>query len=189
MMNEWIISSSVLIAAVLLGRFLLRGKIGLRLQYALWGIVLLRLLLPFQIFTSPFGTGAVSEQVDLAAPVRQVYHSANEDRYEEVYDTAYREVKHSIAIAHPDPIVIEQAARGLAQSRMELDLAHRRLHCPSGRPAPAASVGDGGKRLSASRLCDGGGPHALRLRPVSACHLSDSSDGRGGAGPGPCSRA
>ena len=123
MMNEWIISSSVLIAAVLLGRFLLRGKISLRLQYALWGIVLLRLLLPFQIFTSPFGTGAVSEQVDLAAPVRQVYHSANEDRYEEAYDTAYREVKHSIAIAHPDPIVIEQAARELAQSRMELDLA------------------------------------------------------------------
>ena len=127
MMNEWIISSSVLIAAVLLGRFLLRGKIGLRLQYALWGIVLLRLLLPFQIFTSPFGTGAVSEQVDLAAPVRQVYHSANEDRYEEVYDTAYREVKHSIAIAHPDPIVIEQAARELAQSRMELDLARSML--------------------------------------------------------------
>ena len=123
MMNEWIISSSVLIAAVLLGRYLLRGKISLRLQYALWGIVLLRLLLPFQIFTSPFGTGAVSEQVDLAAPVRQVYFSANEDRYEEVYDTAYREVKHSIAIAYPDPVVIEQAARELAQSKMELDLA------------------------------------------------------------------
>ena len=113
MMNEWIISSSVLIAAVLLGRFLLRGKISLRLQYALWGIVLLRLLLPFQIFTSPFGTGAMSEQVDLAAPVRQVYHSAYEDRYEQAYDTAYREVKHSIAIAYPDPIVIEQAAREL----------------------------------------------------------------------------
>lgn len=123
MMNEWIISSSVLIAAVLLGRYLLRGKISLRLQYALWGIVLLRLLLPFQIFTSPFGTGAVSEQVDLAAPVRQVYHSAYEDRYEEAYDTAYREVKHSIAIAYPDPVVIEQAAQELAQSKMELDLA------------------------------------------------------------------
>ena len=108
MMNEWIISSSVLIAAVLLGRFLLRGKISLRLQYALWGIVLLRLLLPFQIFTSPFGTGAVSEQVDLAAPVRQVYHSAYEDRYEQAYDTAYREVKHSFAIGYPDPVVIDQ---------------------------------------------------------------------------------
>ena len=127
MMNEWIISSSVLIAAVLLGRFLLRGKISLRLQYALWAIVLLRLLVPFQIFVSPFGTGAVSEQVDLAAPVRQVYHSAYEDRYEEVYDTAYREVKHSIAIAYPDPVVIEQAAQELAQSRMELDLARSML--------------------------------------------------------------
>ena len=49
MMNEWIISSSVLIAAVLLGRRLLKGKISLRLQYALWAMVLLRLLIPFRL--------------------------------------------------------------------------------------------------------------------------------------------
>ena len=70
MMNEWIISSSVLIAAVLLGRLLLRGRISLRLQYALWGIVLLRLLVPVQFFTSDFGTGSMAREVDIAAPMR-----------------------------------------------------------------------------------------------------------------------
>ena len=83
MMNEWILSSSVLIAAVLLGRFLLRGRISLRLQYALWAVVLVRLLLPVQLFTSDFGTGSVAQTVDIAEPVRQVYFSANENRYEQ----------------------------------------------------------------------------------------------------------
>ena len=46
MMNEWILSSSLLIAAVLALRFALRGRISLRLQYGLWAVVLVRLLLP-----------------------------------------------------------------------------------------------------------------------------------------------
>ena len=45
-MLEWIVSSAALCALVIALRYLLRGKIGLRLQYALWGLVLLRLLLP-----------------------------------------------------------------------------------------------------------------------------------------------
>ncbi|NLT58686.1 MAG: M56 family metallopeptidase [Clostridiales bacterium] len=43
---EWAVTSSVLILAVLALRFALKGKISLRLQYALWALVLLRLLLP-----------------------------------------------------------------------------------------------------------------------------------------------
>ncbi len=54
-MIEWIVSSSALIAVVILLRLLLKGKIGLRLQYALWGLVLLRLLVPVS-----FGSTAVS---------------------------------------------------------------------------------------------------------------------------------
>ena len=123
MMNNWIISSSVLIAAILAVRFALRGKISLRLQYALWTVVLLRLLIPFQIFTRPISTGAVSEQVALSAPVREVYFSAYEDRYEQAYDDAYREVSHGISILAPDPVVIEQAAKELAKYKMALDLA------------------------------------------------------------------
>lgn len=51
-MTEWIITSSVLIVIIAVLRFVLRGKISLKLQYALWGLVLVRLLLPFSIFES-----------------------------------------------------------------------------------------------------------------------------------------
>ena len=54
-MLEWIISSSVLIAVIILLRFLLKGKLSLRLQYALWALVLVRLLVPFS-----FGSSSIS---------------------------------------------------------------------------------------------------------------------------------
>ncbi len=52
-MTQWIITSSVLIVIIAVLRFVLRGKISLKLQYALWGLVLIRLLLPFSVFESP----------------------------------------------------------------------------------------------------------------------------------------
>ena len=54
-MTEWIISSSVLIAVIAALRFILSGKISLRLQYALWALVLIRLLVPVS-----FGVSSVS---------------------------------------------------------------------------------------------------------------------------------
>lgn len=51
---EWIISSCVLILVVTLLRFLLKGKISLRLQYALWALVLVRLLVPVSLGQSGF---------------------------------------------------------------------------------------------------------------------------------------
>ena len=48
-MIEWIVSSCVLILIVTILRCLLKGKMPLRLQYALWGLVLLRLLVPFSL--------------------------------------------------------------------------------------------------------------------------------------------
>lgn len=56
-MLEWIASSCALILAVLLLRRLLRGRIGPGLQYALWLLVLVRLLLPVS-----FGAALVSVQ-------------------------------------------------------------------------------------------------------------------------------
>lgn len=56
-MLEWIISSTVLTAVVIVLRLLLKGKMSLRLQYALWAVVLLRLLVPVS-----FGSTAVSVQ-------------------------------------------------------------------------------------------------------------------------------
>lgn len=54
-MLEWIISSSVLIVVVIALRFVLKGKLSLRLQYALWALVLVRLLIPFS-----FGSSSIS---------------------------------------------------------------------------------------------------------------------------------
>ncbi|OUN13260.1 hypothetical protein B5G38_14535, partial [Gemmiger sp. An87] len=48
-MLELLITSSLLILAVLAARALLAGRISRRMQYALWGLVLLRLLLPFSL--------------------------------------------------------------------------------------------------------------------------------------------
>ena len=128
MMNEWILSSSLLIAAVLAVRFLLRGKISLRLQYALWAVVLVRLLLPVQLFTSSFGAGSIAKEVDIAEPVRQVYASANEKRYEQEYDEAYRQVVADYEAMQQrfdqsyDPIVAEKTAQDMVRADLELDL-------------------------------------------------------------------
>ena len=130
MMNEWIISSSILIAAVLLGRLLLRGRISLRLQYALWAVVLLRLLLPFQIFTSDFGAGSIAREVDISQPMRQVYESVNEDRYQAAYNEAYRQLTAEYtAQARPiTPDTIEKEAYTMAQVSMKLDLNRLLFH-------------------------------------------------------------
>ena len=48
-MIELLITSSLLILAVLAARALLAGRISRRMQYALWGLVLLRLLLPVSL--------------------------------------------------------------------------------------------------------------------------------------------
>lgn len=53
-MITWIITSSILITIVIVLRFFFGGKISRRLQYALWGLVLLKLLIPFSPVESPF---------------------------------------------------------------------------------------------------------------------------------------
>lgn len=51
-MTEWIVTSSVLILMVMGLRRLFRGRISLRLQYALWALVLVRLLIPGTVVPS-----------------------------------------------------------------------------------------------------------------------------------------
>ncbi len=69
-MIEWIVSSSVLVAVVILLRALLKGKISLRLQYALWGLVLLRLLAPVS-----FGSASFSVQNALPKEAKSIPQS------------------------------------------------------------------------------------------------------------------
>lgn len=61
-MIQILISSSVLILVLIALRKLLRGKISLCLQYALWLIVAVRLLVPVQFGTAPFSLSSISEK-------------------------------------------------------------------------------------------------------------------------------
>ena len=61
-MLEWVVSGSVLIAVVIALRFALKGKVSLRLQYAMWALVLVRLLIPVGIGAAPFGVAALMQK-------------------------------------------------------------------------------------------------------------------------------
>lgn len=58
-MKEILLTSSILILALVLLRAVFRRAIPQRVQYALWGLVLLRLLIPFSI---PFGAQSLAAQ-------------------------------------------------------------------------------------------------------------------------------
>ena len=124
MIESWVIPSSLMIAALLAMRFVLRGKISLRLQYALWAVVLVRLLVPFVLFHSPFSTDAVVEKMDIPGTLQQVYFSANEEEYERQYAASYHEtVRWHESKGKPlDPVVAQQQAAKVARQSLELDL-------------------------------------------------------------------
>lgn len=61
---QWFVTSSVLILAVLILRRLLGGRISPRVKYALWGVVLVRLLVPLSPFPSVFSLTAALEPVE-----------------------------------------------------------------------------------------------------------------------------
>ena len=65
-MIQILISSSLLILVLVALRKLLRGKISLHLQYALWLIVAVRLLVPVQFGTASFSLSSISEKPEQA---------------------------------------------------------------------------------------------------------------------------
>ena len=75
-MMEVLVSSTVLILALTALRFLLRGRISPGLQYALWLLVALRLLLPGTLMKSP--VSVMNAVPDVSAAVQQL--TAPEDR-------------------------------------------------------------------------------------------------------------
>ena len=70
-MTQILISSSVLILAIILCRALLKNKISRRLQYALWLLVAARLLIPMEFGQSPYSVANLTQQVSQTAPVQQ----------------------------------------------------------------------------------------------------------------------
>lgn len=64
-MTNWMISSSVLILIVIGMRHLLKGKISARLQYALWLLVAVRLLVPISFGNSVLSVENIINQISL----------------------------------------------------------------------------------------------------------------------------
>lgn len=78
-MVEWFVSSAVLAAVLIGAHYLLRGKISTRLQYTLWLVLLVRLLLPLSVGKTavsvanllPEAKPAAAETAPAAAPPAQ----------------------------------------------------------------------------------------------------------------------
>ena len=78
-MTQILISSSLLIAVVLLARWLLRERVGKRLIYGAWLLVALRLLIPVQFGHSQYSVAAMTEQLEQRSePIQQVQQSLQE---------------------------------------------------------------------------------------------------------------
>lgn len=81
-MMEIIITSSILILMITLLRHLLQGKISARLQYALWLLVAIRLLLPFPLFESSISVMNVAAEIQSQYPatVQPILSGAGPDQ-------------------------------------------------------------------------------------------------------------
>ena len=134
-MTEWIITSSALIAIIIALRFVLKGKISLRLQYGLWALVLIRLLLPFSIAES-----AVSVSNLLSAPaIRQADEAVSDykDSYQTVLtdyaqrgeetdpDTLRQQVKQELLNRTQQKLETQYAQAGAALDRSEVQMEIR----------------------------------------------------------------
>lgn len=121
-MIEWAITSSVLILVVLVLRRLLVGRISLRLQYGLWALVLVRLLLPVNLGGTSISIlntvepvqmpnlvvgdpgsdtprwPAVEPDASLTAGEQQEHDQQNPDQWQTAMDTAGTEADTPIAL-------------------------------------------------------------------------------------------
>jgi|GEM_PF-876386 len=101
-MAEWIISSSVLIMVMIALRYFLKGKINLRLQYALWAVVLFRMLIPFSMGSSRISVlNAMPDNI----PEKTVSVGAPQDEYADPINAAQTDS----VIAVPDNPVPAEA--------------------------------------------------------------------------------
>lgn len=80
-MTQWIVSSCVLILVIIALRFVLRGRVKPMVQYALWALVLVRLLVPVSLGSTAISVQNAAEnipvvqQMEMAEQVKHfVYH-------------------------------------------------------------------------------------------------------------------
>ena len=91
-MKPVLITSSILILLLAALRPLLRGRIDPRLQYALWLILALRLLVPVEPATSAYSALALLDSAERPAQVAQAIGQAHVPIPAQSYDSAYVQV-------------------------------------------------------------------------------------------------
>lgn len=90
-MLEWIISSAVLLAAVIAVRYALRGRLRPGVQYAMWAIVLVRLLVPVSFGSGAYSAGTAAAALEQTPAVQAVLTPSMD------YDAAYSQVAREYA--------------------------------------------------------------------------------------------
>ncbi len=100
-MLEWVISSAILLLVIIALRFALKGRISLRLQYALWGLVLLRLLVPVSLGSTGLSIGNLTRKAAETETVQTIAGIARSELPRMSYRAAY------------DDVADEYAARGV----------------------------------------------------------------------------
>ena len=125
-MIEWVVSSCILILAVIALRYLLRGRISLRLQYALWLLVLARLLIPVSFGSTDISVMSVVEK----APAVQAAESVREvDTIWQAHDGSVE--GYPAGPLMPDtPVTVAPSVTNDQFSRMESALTLRKLLLP-----------------------------------------------------------
>lgn len=125
-MIEWVVSSCILILAVIALRYLLRGRISLRLQYALWLLVLARLLIPVSFGSTDISVMSVVEK----APAVQAVESVREvDTIWQAHDGSVE--GYPAGPLMPDtPVTVAPSVTNDQFSRMESALSLRKLLLP-----------------------------------------------------------
>ena len=135
-MIEWVVSSCILILAVIALRYLLRGRISLRLQYALWLLVLARLLLPVSFGSTDISVMSVVEK----APAVQAVESVRD--VDVIWQAGNGTVQgHPIGGAVSNTVVLAEPSAADAQfSHMENALTLRKILLPVWRCGAAATL-------------------------------------------------
>lgn len=125
-MVEWVVSSCILILAVIALRYLLRGRISLRLQYALWLLVLARLLIPVSFGSTDISVMSVVEK----APAVQAVESVRDvDTIWQAHDGSVE--GYPAGPLMPDtPVTVAPSVTNDQFSRMESALTLRKLLLP-----------------------------------------------------------
>ncbi len=74
-MTVWILSTCAIVAALMLLRLILKGRMDPRLTYALWLLAALRILIPGSLFQSPASVEALAERTGVTERIDQARYA------------------------------------------------------------------------------------------------------------------